>query len=41
VDGATEWTYGTQQLASPNGAAPVIADNVAYFPAETLYAIAG
>jgi len=41
ADGATEWTYGTQQHASPNGAAPVVADSVAYFPAEKLYAIAG
>lgn len=40
-DGTTEWTYGTRQRTSPNGAAPVVADNVAFFPAERLYAIAG
>ncbi|MFC6756210.1 MULTISPECIES: PQQ-binding-like beta-propeller repeat protein [Haloarcula] len=40
-DGSTEWTYGTHQRNSPQGAAPVIADNVAFFPAERLYAIAG
>jgi len=40
-DGRTEWTYGTHQRTSPQGAAPVIADNVAFFPAERLYAIAG
>jgi len=39
--GATEWTYGTGRPVASNGAAPVVADNVAYFPAETLYAIAG
>lgn len=40
-DGRTEWTYGTYQRRRSNGAAPVIADGVAYFPAEQLYAIAG
>jgi len=40
-DGRTEWTYGTQQRSSPQGAAPVVADNVAFFAAEQLYAIAG
>ncbi|WP_324663281.1 outer membrane protein assembly factor BamB family protein [Haloarcula sediminis] len=40
-DGSTEWTYGTRQRTSPNGVAPVIGDNVAFFPAERLYAIAG
>jgi len=41
ADGSTEWSYGTHQLTSSRGAAPVIADNVAFFPAERLYAIAG
>ncbi|WP_277540184.1 outer membrane protein assembly factor BamB family protein [Haloarcula laminariae] len=40
-DGSTEWTYGTRQRNSARGAAPVIGDNVAFFPAERLYAIAG
>ena len=40
-DGRTEWSYGTHQRTSPRGAAPVVADNVAFFPAERLYAIAG
>ncbi|MDS0280982.1 PQQ-binding-like beta-propeller repeat protein [Haloarcula onubensis] len=41
ADGRTEWTYGTRQRTSPGGAAPVVGDNVAFFPAERLYAIAG
>jgi|GEM_PF-1430467 outer membrane protein assembly factor BamB len=41
ADGTTEWTYGTHQRTSSQGAAPVIGDNVAFFPAERLYAIAG
>ena len=41
ADGRTEWSYGTRQRTSPDGAAPVVADNVAFFPAERLYAIAG
>jgi outer membrane protein assembly factor BamB len=40
-DGSTEWTYGTRQRTSSRGMAPVVADNVAFFPAERLYAIAG
>ena len=41
ADGRAEWSYGTRQRTSPNGAAPVVADGVAFFPAERLYAIAG
>jgi len=41
ADGATEWTYGTHQRTGTQGAAPVVGDNVAFFPAERLYAIAG
>ena len=40
-DGSTEWTYGTHQRTGSRGAAPVVADNVAFFPADRLYAIAG
>lgn len=39
-DGTTEWSYGTQQRDDVDGVAPAVLDDVAYFPAEKLYAIA-
>jgi outer membrane protein assembly factor BamB len=39
-DGATEWSYGTQQQTVSAGVAPAVVDGVAYFPAERVYAIA-
>jgi len=38
-DGTTVWSYDTQQRTGSDDAAPAVADGVAYFPAEKLYAI--